>query len=59
MPLIDRISLPLGENGKVGEYWLSLSVFHISPEGEMTRLPVTLPDGGQDTQVGLGPLEAE
>jgi hypothetical protein len=59
VPLIDRINLPLSENSEVGDYWLSLSVFQISPEGKMTRLPVTLPDGGQDTQFGLGPIEAE
>jgi hypothetical protein len=59
VPLIDRISLPLGENSEVGEYWLSLSIFQISSEGEVMRLPVKLPDGGQDTQVGLGPIRAE
>lgn len=55
--LIDRINLPVEEESVAGDYWLSLSVFHIKPDGELIRLPVTLSDGSHDIQVGLGPLE--
>ena len=55
-PLIDRIRLPLQEEFKAGEYWLSLSIFQLDQEEEMARLSVILPDGTEDTQVGLGPF---
>ncbi len=58
-PLVDRIKLPLGENEAAGEYWLSLAVFQINEEGEMVRLPVLSAEGGEDIQVGLGPLRSE
>jgi hypothetical protein len=57
--LIDRIRLPMGENSPDGDYWLSLSLFYITENGEMIRLPVTSPAGEDDTQVGLGPLTRE
>ncbi len=58
-PLVDRISLPLAENDQVGDYWMSLAVFKLSPGGQVLRLPVTLPDGSVDNQVGIGPLRVE
>ena len=58
-PLVDRISLPLGADDQIGDYWMSLAVFKLSAEGEALRLPVTLPDGSVDNQVGLGPLRVE
>lgn len=58
-PLVDRITLPLGDDDHRGGYWMSLAVFELSPGGEVLRLPVYLPDGAHDTQVGLGPLPSD
>ncbi len=38
-----------------GDYWLSVAVFADEDRPE-ERLPVTLPDGTTDTQVGIGPI---
>jgi hypothetical protein len=58
-PLVDRISLPLAEVDQFGDYWMSLAVFELSPDGEALRLPVTMPDGTVDNQIGLGPLRVD
>lgn len=51
----DRVRLPLPADAPPGEWWISLAAFGYDsgPEG---RVPVMLPDGTQDVQVGLGPV---
>ncbi len=49
----DQIRLSLPPNAKVENWWISLATFG---DG---RLRVTLLDGGQDVQVGLGPMTIE
>jgi hypothetical protein len=52
--VIDRVTIPLEGDPPVGEWWVSLSThgyFDFEP------LPVTLPDGSIDMQVGIGPFE--
>lgn len=51
----DTISIPLPENAPAGEWWISLAAFADTERPE-ERLPVTLADGTQDTQIGLGPV---
>jgi hypothetical protein len=51
--LTDAVRLPLPDDAR-GPFWISLSAF--GDEDGTDRLPVTLPDGAQDTQVGLGPV---
>jgi hypothetical protein len=51
----DTITLPLPSNPTSGEWWISLSAFADTDTPEQ-RLSVTLADGTQDTQVGLGPV---
>jgi hypothetical protein len=50
----DEIRLPLPDNAPSGDWWVSLSAFGDAVAAE--RLPVHLPDGARDTQVGLGPV---
>jgi hypothetical protein len=57
--VIDRIELPLGNEPPPGEWWLSLSAFGMAGEQPTANLPVTLPGGARDTQVGLGPLRVD
>jgi hypothetical protein len=49
----ETVALPLPD-GAAGDWWVSLAAFRDAEGRE--RLPVTLPDGGADTQVGLGPV---
>jgi hypothetical protein len=51
----DSIDLLLPEEMQAGEWWISLSAFGDKDRPEM-RLPVVLPDGATDNQVGLGPI---
>ena len=52
--VIDPVVIPYPADVLSGDYWLSLAAF---PDGQPdNRLPVTLPDGSQDTQIGLGPV---
>lgn len=51
----DTINLPLPENAQAGDWWISLSVFGDKEQPEV-RLPVVLPDGTTDDQIGLGPV---
>lgn len=51
----DTIDLPLPADALAGDWWISLSVFGDKEHPEI-RLPVTLADGTQDDQIGLGPV---
>lgn len=53
----DEITLDLPPDAPPGDWWLSLAAF--SDATGVERLPVTLPDGASDTQVGLGPIAVE
>lgn len=50
----DQVDLPLPEDAEAGDWWVSLAVIPEVDQPE-NRLPVTLPDGSTDVQVGLGP----
>lgn len=50
----DSVRLPLPDDAPAGNWWISLSSF--SDDAATQLLPVTLPDGSQDRQVGLGPV---
>jgi len=54
--IAERVELPLGADPPEGDWWLSLTVFSMGKEGPPDYLPVTLPDGTRDRQVGIGPL---
>jgi hypothetical protein len=54
--IVDQIELPLGPDAAAGDWWLSLAAFGILADKPLPRLPVSLPDGTVDTQLGLGPL---
>ncbi len=51
----DTVRLALPADAPAGDWWVSLSAYGdpAAPDG---RLTVTLPDGTEDTQIGLGPL---
>jgi hypothetical protein len=51
----DTIRLPLPNDAPPGDWWLSLSAFADADQSD-ARLSVTLPDGTQDRQIGLGPI---
>ena len=51
----DVIHLPLPDGAQAGDWWISLSVFGDKSDPE-DRLPVRLPDGTIDNQIGLGPV---
>jgi len=51
----DTVTLPLPSDAAPGEWWISLAAF-ADPNDALDRLPVRLPDGATDTQVGLGPV---
>jgi hypothetical protein len=53
--VIEPVLVPLPADAPPGDYWLSLAVFADEDHPE-DRLPVMLPDGTTDTQVGLGPV---
>lgn len=53
--VVDPFSVPLPAAAPPGDYWLSLAVFADEARPQ-DRLPVMLPDGTTDTQVGLGPI---
>jgi hypothetical protein len=55
-PIVDQIALPLGPDSAAGDWWLSLRAFGILADQQLPPLPVSLPDGTVDTQLGLGPL---
>ncbi len=50
--IIDRAQIPLSAS-LPREAWISVSLFDFDTR---TRLPVTLPDGQIDNQIGLGPI---
>jgi hypothetical protein len=50
----DQVRLPLPDDAIQGDYWVSLSIIPDVDQPD-TRLPVTLADGQQDQQIGLGP----
>jgi len=51
----DTVTISLPHNAPAGDWWISLAAF-ANTEHPEDRLPVTLADGAQDTQVGLGPV---
>ena len=53
-PLTDTVRLPLTPDAR-GPFWISLSAF--GDDQGVERLPVILPDGTEDTQAGLGPVQ--
>jgi hypothetical protein len=55
-PIIDRIRLPVDPPVVEGAWWLSLSVFELTGQNDLVRLPYTSADGQSDDQVGLGPM---
>ncbi len=50
----DQIRLPLPDDAIQGDYWVSLAILPDDEQPDL-RLTVTLPDGTQDIQLGLGP----
>lgn len=54
----DTVALTLPADAPAGDWWLSLSVYG-DPSAADGRLNVTLPDGTQDTQTGIGPIPVE
>jgi len=52
--LSDQIRLPLPDEPLDGEWWISLAILPDDDQPD-NRLTVTLPDGSQDIQIGLGP----
>ncbi len=52
----DTVEVQLPENAPSGDWWLSLVAFPDATD-PMNRLMITLPDGTQDTQIGLGPVK--
>lgn len=52
--LSDQIRLPLPDEPLNGDWWISLAILP-DDENPNNRLVVTLPDGSQDIQLGLGP----
>jgi hypothetical protein len=55
-PVLDQIELPLGSDAAGGDWWLSLRAFGLLDEQPLPPLTVSLPDGAQDDQIGLGPF---
>ncbi len=51
----DSVELPLPQDAQPGDWWVSLVAF-ADVDNPLQTLPVTLPDGTQDVQVGLGPV---
>lgn len=51
----DRVSISMPSDAMDGDYWLSLSVF-ADEDTPSVRVPVTLADGTNAEQVGLGPI---
>ena len=51
--LSDQVHLPMPEEPLRGDWWVSLTILPDDKQPE-NRLTVTLPDGSQDTQLGLG-----
>jgi hypothetical protein len=58
-PIVDQIELPLGSDAAAGNWWLSLRAFGMLDEQPLPPLAVALPDGTEDTQIGLGPLRVD
>lgn len=54
----DEIRIPLPENAPSGDWWLSLTSF-ADADNPSETLPVILPDGTTDHQLGLGPIPVE
>jgi hypothetical protein len=50
----EEVTLRLPPDAQPGDWWISLFSFDDPTASE--RLPVILPDGSSDTQVGLGPV---
>jgi hypothetical protein len=57
--IVDHVELPLGDAAVSGDWWLSLSTFAMQGDQRLAPLPVGLPDGKQDNQVGLGPVTVQ
>jgi energy-coupling factor transporter transmembrane protein EcfT len=55
--VVDQMVLTLPENPLPGNWWLSFSAFSYQEGQEPEPLPIHLPDGNTDRQVGLGPIE--
>lgn len=53
--LTDTVRLPLPESAPSGDWYISLQAF-ADVARPMETVPVHLPDGSQDRQVGLGPV---
>jgi hypothetical protein len=51
----DTVTLPLPQNAPSGDWYISLAAFGGGTLSE-ERLTVTLPDGSEDAQIGLGPV---
>lgn len=51
----DTVVLPLPLGAEAGEWWISLAGIADVSQPE-ARLPLVLPDGASDTQIGLGPV---
>jgi len=52
--IVERVKIPLDDTPPIGDWWLSLTVHDYH---SYTPLPVTLPDGSQDQQAGIGAIE--
>lgn len=51
----DTVRIPLPEAAPAGDWWLSLRAF-ADVQHPLATLPVHLPDGSTETQLGLGPV---
>jgi hypothetical protein len=54
--VVDQVELPLGSEPPSGDWWVSLSVFEFREDQPPLFIPVRLPGGAEDQQVGLGPI---
>jgi hypothetical protein len=54
--VIERVTVPLEVEAPAGDWWLSVSVHDYTTFEPVT---VTMPDGTQGTQAGVGPLKIE
>ncbi len=50
----ETVTLPLPADPQSGGWYISLAA--LTDDHASARLPVTLPDGSTDTQIGLGPV---
>jgi hypothetical protein len=54
--VVDQVTLPLAPDAMPGDWWMSLTAFAMQNDQPLPPLPVHLPNGGTDQQVGLGPI---